>query len=343
MQDFTTSLDDSFDSIPDFLDSPAPVALMIPVVNLPAGVIDPRLQRLSYSSRLDLHACNRLFQLNKLQATRPEQDIKTSVTFAFGHASGEGIQQYLIAQSLGHASPLDFAIWKMFLAWDCDLLEENEKQKKSFLRAVASILQFDQLVRDGFLGADYEVARFNGKPAAELSFRIDLGDGFTYRGYVDLVLRHRVSGQYLILELKTSSANYINQNSYKNSAQAIGYSVVLDKIAPGVSSYGVQYLVYLTKQERFEAFDFPKTFRQRVQWLQHLIWDKKQIMDMVDFYGNDGVWQTMGESCVNFGRDCDYMDLCQMETARMTAPLTEDQMVENKEYEFEFTIEELVA
>lgn len=339
MQDFTTSLDD----IPDFLDSPAPTALMIPVVNLPVGEIDPRFKRMSYSSRLDLHACNRRFQLGRLQADKPEQDIKTSVTFAFGHAVGEGIQQYLIARSSDHPNPLEFAIWKMFLAWDCDLLEENEKQKKSFLAAVAMILHFQELILDGFVVGEYEVAYFEGKPAAELSFRIDLGDGFAYRGYVDLVLRHKTSGQYLILELKTSSANYINQNSYKNSAQAIGYSVVLDKIAPGTSSYSVQYLVWLTKQSRFEAFDFPKTFRQRVQWLQHLLWDKKQITDMVAFYGNDGVWQTMGESCTDFGRDCDYLDVCGMETHRLTSPLTENQLTENKEFQFEYTIEELVA
>lgn len=337
--DFTTGLDD----IPDFLDSPAPTALMIPVVNLPTGVIDPRLQRLSYSGRLSLHACNRRFQLEKLQADKPEQDIKTSVTFAFGHAMGEGIQQYLIARSNGSVDPLAIAIWKMFLAWDCDLLEENEKQKKSFLRAVSAVMHFHEIVQDGFVVSEYEVAYFDGKPAAELSFRIDLGDGFSYRGYVDLVLRHRVSGEYLILEIKTTSANWINQNTYKNSAQAIGYSVVLDKIAPGVSSYSVQYLAWMTKQEQFEAFSFPKTFRQRVQWLQHLIWDKKQIMDMVSFYGNDGVWQTMGESCTAYNRDCDYMDMCTMDTERLTSPLTENQLVESKEYQFEFTIEELVA
>lgn len=347
MMDFTTSLDDGdfdpLDSIPNFLDSPAPTALMIPVVNLEPGQIDPRLQRLSYSSRLSLHACNRRFQLEKLQADKPEQDIKTSVTFAYGHAVGEGIQQYLIAASDDHPDPCSVAIWKMFLAWDCELWEENEKQKKSFLAAVAMILHFHEIVQDGFVIGEYEVAYFEGRPAAELSFRIDLGDGFSYRGYVDLVLRHKVSGEFLILELKTSSANYINQNSYKNSAQAIGYSVILDKIAPGTSSYSVQYLVWLSKLFRFEAFSFPKTFRQRVQWLQHLIWDKKQISDMVAFYGNDGVWQTMGESCTDFGRDCDYMDMCSMETDRLTTPLTENQMVENKTYDFEFTIEELVA
>ena len=334
---------DDLDDLPNFLDQPAPTALMIPVVNLPAGVVDPRLARLSYSGLLDLHACPRKYQLNKQQAERPENDVSTSVTFAYGHAMGEGIQQFLLARS-SMDSELAFrhAIWKMFLAWDCDLLLENDKQKKSFLRAVAAITQFKSMSDEGLIGEEWEVAFFNGKPAAELGFCIDLGDGFYYRGYVDLVLRNKETGEYLILELKTSSANYVNHYSYKNSAQAIGYSVVLDTIAPGVSSYGVQYLVYMTKLERFEAFDFPKTFRQRVQWLQDLMWDKKQLMELVNFYGNDGIFPTHGESCTNFGRLCDYLDICGLDTKSLTVPLNESMLVDPKEYEFNFTLRELL-
>lgn len=335
---------DSLDSLPNLLDEPAPTALRIPVVNLEPGQVDPRLSRFSYSGLLDLHACPRKFQLSKLQADKAEQDINTSVTFAYGHALGEGIQQYLtLCSTLSADQALNTTLWKMFLAWDCDLLAENDKQKKSFLRAVAALLQFKSLADEGFITGEYEVAIFNGQPACELSFRIDLGDGFYYRGYVDVVLVHKVTGHYMILELKTSSAKYVKPSTYKNSAQALGYSVVLDKIAPGVTSYGVQYLVYLTTLERFEAFDFPKTFRQRVQFLQDLMWEKKTVTDMVNFYGDRGIWPQHGESCTNFGRDCDYMDLCGTDTSRLVTPLTENQLVENKEYQFNFTLEELLS
>lgn len=333
----------SLANLPSFLDEPAPVALLIPTVDLLAGEIDPRYKRLSYSGGLDLHACPRKFQLNKLQAERPENDESTSVTFAYGHAMGEGIQTYLIERSkLGSDLAMQTALWKMFLAWDTDLCFENLKQKKSFFRAVASLIQFASLVDEGLL-EDYEVAYFEGKPAAELSFAIDLGNGITYRGYVDLVMVHKSSGQYVILELKTSSANYVNPAVYKNSAQAIGYSVVLDTIAPGTSSYSVQYLVYLTKLERFEAFEFPKTFRQRVQWIQDLVWDKKTIEDMVAFYGNDGIWQIRGESCCDFGRPCDYMDTCQLPTNRLTVPLNESMLEDPKTYQFNFTLLDLLS
>lgn len=335
---------DDLNDLVGFLDQPAPTALRIPVVQLEAGQIDPRLTRISYSGLLALHACPRRYQLEKLQADRPDQDDSTSVTFAYGHAMGEGIAQYLVNRAtLQDDAAFDKAVWAMFLNWDADLLGENLKQKKSFLRAVAALMQFRDLVSQGFLADGYEVAYFNGKPAAELSFRIDLGNGFYFRGSVDLVLKHTESGQYLILENKTSSANYVNHYSYKNSAQAIGYSVILDTIAPGVSSYGVQYLVYMTKLERFEAFDFPKTFRQRVQWLQDLLWDKRTIMDMSNFYGLDGVWPVRGESCTDFGRVCDFMDICGMDTSTLASPLLETHLVENKEYDFEFTLQELLT
>lgn len=335
---------DSMDDLPNFLDELAPTALMIPVVNLEPGQVDPRFTRLSYSGLQTLHECPRKFQLDKQQAEKPPQDNSTSVTFAYGHALGDGIQKYLVNRdSMPEEAALNSALWKMFLAWDADLLAENDKQKKSFFRAVAALLQFRELVKAGLLSEDYEVAVFEGKPACELSFRIDLGNGFYFRGYVDLVLRHKVSGEYVILELKTSSANYVNHLAYKNSAQAIGYSVVLDTIAPGISSYAVQYLVYMTKLDRFEVFEFPKTFRQRVQWLQDLMWDKKQVVDMVAFYGNDGIWQVRGESCMNFGRPCDYMDMCGMDTKRLVSPLLETQLTEDKEYQFNFTIQELIS
>ena len=333
---------DDLDSLVSFLDEPAPQVVLLPLVELPAGTADPRLLRISYSSLLDLHACPRYYQLKKLQAEKSEEDISSSITFAYGHAMGEGIQQYLIASTCGDSDPLQTAVWKAFLAWDYDLLAENDKQKKSFLRVVAALTIFDEHVRSGLIADDYEVAIFNGKPAAELSFKIDLGDGVYYRGYVDLILRHKITGEFMILELKTSSANYVNHYTYKNSAQAIGYSVVLDKIAPGTTSYGVQYLVWMTKLDRYEAFDFPKTFKQRVHWIQDLLWDKKNLMDLVGFYGNDGVWQTRGESCVRFNRVCEYMDICGQQTERLTKPLREDMMAEKQEYAFNFTVAELL-
>lgn len=315
------------------LDAPLDLGESIPVVQLEEGQIDPRFTRVSYSSTLDLHACPRFFQLHRLEAPRQE-DESSNVTFAYGHAVGEGIQEYLIHKDLKKT------LWTMFHHWEVDLLDENEKQQKSFFHAVAALMQFDGLVQEGLL-SDYEVVWFNGKPAAELSFRITFPGG-TYRGYIDLVLRHVISGELLILELKTSSANYINHYQYKNSAQAIGYSVILDKIAPGTTAYSVLYLVQLTKLSRYEVFEFPKTYHQRALWLKDRLWDIGIIQNLAKFYGNYGIWPTHGESCTRFGRTCQYMDMCHLQTESMMAPLRENQLTEDTKYDFEFTLEELL-
>lgn len=315
------------------LDSPLDESLTIPVVQLEEGQPDPRFLRVSYSSNLDLHACPRYYQLSRLEAAK-HQDFSSNVTFAYGHAVGEGIQEFLIHRDLNKA------IWTMFIHWEVGLFDENEAQRKSFFHAVAALMEFAGLCDTGLL-EEYEVVWFNGKPAAELSFRITFPQS-TYRGYIDLVLRHKITGELLILELKTSSANYVNHYAYKNSAQAIGYSVILDKIAPGTTSYSVLYLVQLTKLERFETFEFPKTYHQRALWIKDRIWDENIIIGLIKFYGNYGIWPTHGESCTRFGRACQYMDTCHLQTEHLMSPLRENQLVEDKEYDFEFDVAELL-
>lgn len=330
------------------LDAPINPEALIPVVQIAEDQIDPRLVRTSYSSILSLHACPRLYQLEKLQAQKI-QDYDSNVTFAYGHVVGEGIQQYLISRNL------DVALWAMFLMWHADFLDENERQKKSFAAATAAMMMFDQLVQDGLLD-EYEVAYFNGKPAAELSFKI-IFPNTEYRGYVDLVLRHKITGEYLILELKTTSAKYVRHSQYKNSAQALGYSVVLDKIAPGTTSYGVLYLVQLTLMDRFEPMEFPKTYHQRAMWIRDMLWEDRKVLNLIEEFGSYGIWPMHGESCNRFNRDCSFMDMCHGETQYMTAPLRENQLVESKlmkledgteewqpvEYDFTFTVQELLA
>ena len=314
------------------LDAPLDESQLIPVVELQEGQIDPRYLRLSYSSSLDFHACPRYFQLSKLQAERVV-DPRASITFSYGHAMGEGIQNYLIHRDLKKA------IFAAFMAWEVDYDAVDEKRAKSMAGAIAGLMEFEGLCNLGLL-EDYEVAYFNGKPASELSFTIQF-EHTTYRGYVDLVLRNIRTGEYLILELKTSSANYINHLQYKNSAQALGYSVILDKIAPGITSYSVLYLVQLTKLGRFETFEFPKN-HQRALWIKDRLWDEQVLIGMIQTFGNYGIWPMNGESCTRFGSTCQFMDSCHIKTEHQMAKLRENQLTEDKEYDFQFTVSELL-
>tara|TARA_Y100001968_G_C19454458_1_gene771713 strand:- start:30847 stop:31836 length:990 start_codon:yes stop_codon:yes gene_type:complete len=327
-----------------FLDTALSEEDTSPVRILEPGEIDPRFLRMSYSSELGLHECPRRFQLGKLQADSIH-DYNTEITFSYGHVIGEGIQQYLITRDWNKT------VWAMFTTWHTETWAENEKQKKSLLSAIGCLMQFVDLVDAGMFD-DYEVAYINGKPAAELSFCIQF-PRVQYRGYVDLVLRHIITGELLVLELKTSSANYVNHYNYKNSAQAIGYSVILDKIEPGCTSYNVQYLVWMTKLNRFEPFDFPKSMTQRALWLQDRLWDEETLERMLERFGNYGNWPTHGESCTNFGRVCPYMDFCHQPTESLMSLLREKHYKdlrknlagewEEAKYDFYIDFEELLA
>ena len=150
--------------------------------------IDTRIKQLSYSSLLTLHSCPRKYQLYKLntQIEIPE-DVPGSLTFAYGHCVGKGIQDILEGKSW------DTVLWEAFIEWEVDLLHENPRQNKSFWGALVALKQFYSMREHGYLDG-YNLVRYQDRPATELSFVIHLPDGFKYRGFVDAVLQHEISG-----------------------------------------------------------------------------------------------------------------------------------------------------
>jgi hypothetical protein len=298
--------------------------------------MDIRLQHLSYSSLLTLHTCPRKFQLDKLNAEKESFDLdgSQSLTFAYGHAVGTGIQ-LLLQRTL-----MDEVIWQTFLNWNVDLALDNPKQKKSFYLAVIALMKFEGIAA-AYL-KDYDLVIHEGQPAVELSFSITLPDGFKYRGFVDAVLRHRETGEVVVLECKTSSATNINAAQYKNSSQAVGYSVVLDVIAPDVSSYRVFYLPYKTKSGEYELFTFPKSYLQRALWIQELLLD----VELVKMYEGVGIYPMRGESCFSFYRECEYYNTCTLSNQFMTKVMTaeEEERFQEKEatYQIQLTLKDLI-
>lgn len=298
--------------------------------------IDPRILNLSYSGNLTLHACPRRFQLSRLNAEKQiVESIDSKITFSYGHVVGHGLQLYLEGKSE------EEIIWTMFLEWEVDLFDSNDKQQKSFWRAVAAVQRFISMCQFGYLD-EWELVYHEGKPAVELSFVVLLPNGFRYRGSVDAVLRNKVSGEVRVLECKTSSATNLNPAEYKNSAQAIGYSVVLDSLFPDLSSYEVLYLVYLTKKMEWEQLLFPKSYLQRALWIQELLLDCEVIM----LYENTGVYPMRGESCNDWFRECEFMQTCTLSTAHITSPLTQQEyeVLQEREaqWQIKVTVEDLI-
>lgn len=296
------------------------------------GSIDYRIRQLSYSSLLTLHSCPRKFQLYRLRTQhKTAESLKTTITFAFGHVVGDGIQK--VFQGLSE----DEIIWDMFLGWHTELWNADEKACKSFPEAVLAIRKLLSLREQGFL-SDYEIVEYEGKPACELSFRIGFPGSFSYRGHVDAVLREKSTGKIVVLEVKTTGiSGVVNPATYKNSAQAIGYSIVLDRIFPELSSYEVLYLVYHTKTRDYEPLPFTKNYLQRALWIRELLLD----INVIEMYEEAGVYPMRGESCVSFGRDCEYLNTCALSTAYLTKPCT-PQDEDKVEYSIELTLQDLL-
>ena len=302
---------------------------------LAEGEIDPRLKLLSHSSRITLHKCPRKYQLYRLKAKKVAiESEEQQVTFAYGHAVGEGIQASL--EGLSETEVL----MRTFLAWSTDALYKNDYQKKSLYEAIFAVQRFIHLRESGYL-SDYELVYYEDKPAVELAFKINLPNGFAYRGFIDAILKHKHTGEILVLELKTTSMQP-DAIHYKNSGQALGYSIVLDILFPALSSYSVLYLVYQTKAREYTEFPFEKTLLQRALWLQELIIDCSTI----NLYEQYSVYPLHGENCNDFFKPCEYFGLCTLSTENLTAPLTEDDLIElerrEQEYTFVIDFEELI-
>lgn len=295
------------------------------------GKIDYRIRQLSYSSLLTLHTCPREFQLYKLRTSpNQETDWKSQVTFDFGHLVGDGIQKVM------EGVELDKIVWSMFLSWTQDLFIKDDKSKKSFWSAVFGVQRFIAMREAGFLD-EYELVYYKGKPATELSFAIYFPDGFRLRGFVDAVLQHKVSGKIMVLECKTTGTASVNPATYKNSAQAIGYSIVLDVLFPDLSSYEVLYLVYQTTSREFVTLPFTKTYLQRALWIKELLMD----IETIKMYEEAEIYPMHGESCVRFGRDCSYFQTCTLSTEHLAKPMTPS-MVDATEYSINLTLNDLI-
>lgn len=298
--------------------------------------MDSRLLNLSYSSLLTLHACPRKFQLYKLQTKydKPE-DIAGSLTFAYGHTVGKGIQDIL-----EHKTPKQW-MWEAFIEWEVDLLDENPKQNKSFWGAMVALQQFQSMRDNGYLDG-YELMYHEGKPAVELGFVIHFPDGFKYRGFVDAVLRHTVTDRVMVLEAKTTNSATVNPAQYKNSAQGIGYSIILDALVPDLSAYEVLYLVYQTKSESFQQLLFEKSYYSRALWIRELLLD----VETIKMYEEQEIYPMRGESCFTYFRECEYLNLCTLSTERLTTAMTpEDEKKLQEEldgYQIHITMEDLI-
>jgi len=291
--------------------------------------------RLSHSALDTILTCERMFQLDRLLEGAPDkQDYPATV---FGKAFGEGVTTYLLTQEP------EQAIFAAYLAY-WPILEDDKRTEEILINLL--LVTFPSL--DNLL-MDWEIAYFQGKPAVELSFRLNnLGsqsspDNIYFVGYVDAVLKNRWNRRYAVLENKSTGLNLLDLDPlFKNSGQALGYSIVLDMIAGQENSeYDVLYLIGQLKSTSSGGFapivhvkTYPKTLQDRMNWFIALGMDVARLEQMLSLE----VFPRRGGSCLQYMRPCKHFGTCGMQVLDRYKEIPEDTI----KYQFVYDLQELI-
>lgn len=281
--------------------------------------------RLSHSTLDILHSCKRMFQLEKLLAN-PQARDETEHT-VYGRAYGVGVATYLVTQDA------DRSIYEAWLAYYPEIETDKKNMPRLFAALWASFKECDTLL------SEYEVASFNGKPAVELSFRLNIDANYYFVGYIDVVLRHRFTGVHYVLDAKSTGLTIFDLSPlYQHSGQALGYSVALDRIVgESQSSYGVIYFVAQLGKEfkaKIHVLKFEKTLLDRLNWFIGLGITVQQLnlMEKIRHYPLEY------QSCLKYNRPCKYFGSCHLHSLDYPAERKEDTI----EYDFTYELDDLI-
>ena len=283
--------------------------------------------RLSHSALSLLNTCERKFQLDRLLAGSPErQEYSTTV---FGKAFGAGLQTYLVTQDINRA------IFDLWLAYFPVLEDEKRSTWVCINALVNASIQVNTLM------LDWEPVEFNGKPTAEMSFRLDMDEKFYYVGYIDLVMKNKYTGRHCIIEIKTTALNLHNLDPvYANSGQAVGYSIVLDRVAgEEQSQYDVIYIIcQIGSGNGFSPVThikvYPKTIEDRLNWFLTIGMDRDHIERMEEL----NHFPKRGDNCLKYNKPCHHFGTCHLHQLDTLKVVEEDVI----EYDFVYNLDDII-
>lgn len=282
--------------------------------------------RLSHSALSKLTQCERMFQLDRLLVGAPEREEYPATIL--GKSYGAGVQDYMVHQDIDKAV---FECYKNYYP-----VKEDDKRTEE---VAITLLLSSQSAMDNIL-MDWEVAYFQDKPAIELSFRLNIDETFYYVGYVDLILKNKYTGQYAITEVKTTTIGLLDiAPLYQNSGQALGYSIILDKIVgENQASYDVLYLAAQMKRNPFEStihtLPYTKTIQDRLNWFISLQLDVNRLHEMLD----NNVFPMRGQNCLQYMRPCKHFGTCSLHGLDTYKPYEEDAV----DYQFTYKLDEVI-
>lgn len=294
--------------------------------------------RLSHSTLELLHGCERKFQKTKILDNPGARE--ESPAMSFGKSMGAAWQYYYILRSLGHGvkESLDSAHYMIWMEYFPILEDDRRFLERAVVVMTRSVPFLERMLQE------WEIAFFNGKPASELGFSLNIDPRFYFVGYIDLVVRHKHSRRYAIVDAKTTSLRGEDLTPvYKFSDQCLGYSIVLDRIAgESQTSYDVMYWVAQLPSAKADIYlpvvkeyVFPKTLKDRFDWFLKIYLDVNYVrsLEQLDAYPK------RGSHCMSFNKVCKFFNECQFTASDKPGYYVVDDTV----YEFEYNLEDILA
>jgi len=287
--------------------------------------------RLSNSANELMLRCERLFQIERLLVgARSKYD---AAHFSRGHAWGKGVQVYLLTGDMEKA---------LFHAWLAYWPEIEDKPKISVIRTLHALICAQRTLDE--IREKYEVVSFNGHPAVELGYKLNIDAIYYYVGFIDLVLKNRETGLYVVAEVKYTGSWLDVDAMFFNSPQAIAYSIALDKIiGTELSEYGVLYIICQDKEAKpqyiqFHVKEWEKSLRDRLKWFLTLGLDVKRIQEMREL--NHFPQRVI--SCIRFNKICQHFGTCGLSAGDKERDDEVDPHEEAGRYQFEYNLDTVI-
>lgn len=287
-----------------------------------------RAFRLSDSSLKLLHTCERLYQLDRLLLGGAEK--KHYPPTVLGTAYGAGVATYMQTQDI------DTALYSCWLNYFPRVEDDKRKQTVAANLLIASVPAMDNLL------AEWELVFFNGKPAIELSFRLNIDGKYYFVGKLDFVLRNRFSKKYAVFDAKTTAMNLLDLSPlYQNLPQLIGYSISLDTIVgEELAEYDVTYFVAKLGsgtgfQPEIKPYTYTKTLQDRLSWLISLGLDVKHLNNLAEL----NFYPTRGDNCLQYNKPCKHFGVCTLRGLDREQTEEEDTTV----YDFTFSLDDVIT
>lgn len=278
----------------------------------------------SFSQLEILDRCPRKFQKVKERAAFNQSYSEVSnVDFAYGHAVGAGVQNFMIHKNL------DKAWLNAMLAWSADWDASIPKKRKNLWSALIAVQKFAAVWADQL--EDWELLILpSGKPAIEVAFSLHCGNGFKHYLHMDIAVRNKRTKRIAVWDCKTSGFSEAEESLYANSTQALSYSLTLQAALPDeeLMDYDVYYLVYSTTSREWTLLPFTKSPLEAAEFVKDLVLTQENITTWQDlnFYPKRGI------ACYDFMRRCEFFGECNMTEGKPLPVLAAEDEAEEVDY-----------